>query len=598
MADNVVGSVIGKVRFNIDKRSWDNLALFQEKLTSIKSAMSGMDKALKVQITINNINKVANATVNAEKKVAKVKEDVAKRQKKSDDDRMKEFDTRARFHVERKQGQFMNYAERFGLSSEQTAAGLAKIKEQAAQSRKMYTGANITDLEGFKKDLNMATNALLTHERALRANAITFASLRSELVQMTAAYTAFSAVQNIAQTGLEMEGLRAAAKVFAKDEAGVADHMKFISDEAMRLGVDLQTATKEFTKFSIATKSMLSKDQQRSLFTGVSEYATVLGVDKEQYHRAFIAMQQIASKSQLYKEDVVGQLAEALGGSTDLMMKAAGHTNTEQFFKAMEAGKLLAKDVLPKFAAELKKASREGGALDAVMNKTRATMGRFFNTLTMAKDTMFQGGIDEGLGYMFSSLADSIERLAPAAKAFGGAFKGAVSLLTGALKLVLAPIEIITQSVAKLFGILAGDKATPWGEWLWSIVGAGGTLALLAIRFEFIKRMIFGVNSALLVMIGHLARIALPLLAVEDVWSGFNGKDSYTKDMLDYGKSQRLGQTPVPESFWGKVWSSQMQLYDVLVNVAFKDGAEHVLAAKVNKANESKAAVTQSETAQ
>jgi len=293
MADNVVGSVVGKVRFAIDKKSWDNLALFQNKLTSIKRQMSGMDKAIKVQATINNINKVANATVNAEKKVAKVKEDVAKRQKKSDDDRMKEFDTRARFHVERKQGQFMNYAERFGLSSEQTAAGLAKIKEQAAQSRKTYTGANITDLEGFKKDLNMATNALLTHERALRANAVTFASLRSELVQMTAAYTAFSAVRNIAQTGLEMEGLRASAKVFAKDEAGVLDHMKFIRDEAMRLGVDLQLATKEFTKFSIATKTTMTKDQQRSLFTGVSEYAQVLGTSKEDYQRALRALQQI-----------------------------------------------------------------------------------------------------------------------------------------------------------------------------------------------------------------------------------------------------------------------------------------------------------------
>jgi hypothetical protein len=214
------------------------------------------------------------------------------------------FGIRADFHLQRKEGQFRNYAERFGLPSEKIEAGLIKIREQAAQSRKNYTGANITDLEGFKKDLNMATNALLTHERALRANAITFASLRSELVQMTAAYTAFSAVQNIAQTGLEMESLRASAKVFAKDEAGVADHMTFIANEAMRLGVDLQMATKEFTKFSIATKTTMTKDQQRSLFTGVSEYSQVLGASKEDYQRAMRALQQMASKGQVYKEEL------------------------------------------------------------------------------------------------------------------------------------------------------------------------------------------------------------------------------------------------------------------------------------------------------
>jgi hypothetical protein len=411
MADNITGSVVGKIRFNIDKRSWDNLALFQNKLTSVKKQLGGLDKAIKVQATINNINKVANATVNAEKKVARVRAEVAKKHKlmtfgsvggdpkgyvkfwqtelkaqekiqnemakqsqkairtangkanlterlshlfptlaitsaanktyyaqlmreeeaasekaASEYDRRRErllnqrakqnaarakrkakeaaaisrassaqeaFGIRADFHVQRKEGQFRNYAERFGLKSEQIEAGLTKIREQAAQSRKMYTGANITDLEGFKKDLNMATNALLTQQRALRANAITFASLRSELVQLTAAYTAFSAIQNIAQTGFEMEGLRASAKVFAKDEAGVADHMKFIRDEAMRLGVDLQLATKEFTKFSIATKTTMTKDQQRSLFTGVSEYAQVLGTSKEDYQRALRALQQI-----------------------------------------------------------------------------------------------------------------------------------------------------------------------------------------------------------------------------------------------------------------------------------------------------------------
>ena len=111
-------------------------------------------------------------------------------------------------------------------------------------------------------------------------------------------------------------------------------------------------------------------------------------------------------------------MGEALGGSVDAMMRAAGYTNMQDFFKAVEAGKLKSKDVLPKFAEEMKKMAREGGALDAVMNKTRAQMGRFFNTLTEAKDTIFQGGMDEGLGYMFGSLADSLERLAPAAKAF------------------------------------------------------------------------------------------------------------------------------------------------------------------------------------
>jgi hypothetical protein len=215
------------------------------------------------------------------------------------------FGIRADFHVQRKEGQFRNYAERFGLKSEQIEAGLIKIREQAAQSRKMYTGANITDLEGFKKDLNMATNALLTHERALRANAVTFASLRSELVQMTAAYSGFVVVQNIAQTGMKMESLRASARVFAKDDQGVADHMTFVANEADRLGVNLIEATQAFTKFSLSTRNKLDKSTQRALFSGVSEYAAVLQLDKESYQRFFRSIQQMSDKG-LYAEEVYG----------------------------------------------------------------------------------------------------------------------------------------------------------------------------------------------------------------------------------------------------------------------------------------------------
>jgi hypothetical protein len=294
-------------------------------------------------------------------------------------------------------------------------------------------------------------------------------------------------------------------------------------------------------------------------------------------------------------------MAENAPGSVEALAKAFGYApnQTADFRKRIEKGGLqLDPEKARAFARALSEVARSNGALGAVTKKTNAQMERFFTALTNAKDQIFQSGMDDGLGYMFGSLADTIRDLAPLAKAFGAAFKGAVSLITGAIKLVAAPLEIITQSVAKLFGMLGADRSSRWGEWIWSVVGAGGTLVLLAMRFEFIKRMIFGVNAALLAMIGNLARIALPLLAIEDAWVGLNGGDSYTKDMLNYGKSQRLGQTPVPESFWGKVWSSQMQLYDVLVNVAFKDGAEHVLAAKVNKANEGKAAITQAETAQ
>jgi hypothetical protein len=120
--------------------------------------------------------------------------------------------------------------------------------------------------------------------------------LRSELIQATAAFTAFSVVKSIAVDSMKMEGLTAAARVFAKDDAGVAEHMTFVANEADRLGVNLMTATEEFTKFSIGTKSRMDKGTQRALFSGVSEYAAVLQLDQQAYQRTFKAITQISGK--------------------------------------------------------------------------------------------------------------------------------------------------------------------------------------------------------------------------------------------------------------------------------------------------------------
>ena len=285
-------------------------------------------------------------------------------------------------------------------------------------------------------------------------------------------------------------------------------------------------------------------------------------------------------------------MGEALGGSVDAMMRAAGYTNMQDFFKAVEAGKLKSKDVLPKFAEEMKKMAREGGALDAVMNKTRAQMGRFFNTLTEAKDTIFQGGMDEGLGYMFGSLADSLERLAPAAKAFGGIFKGVISLLTGALKLILAPLEVVVDAVSSLWSTLGGTDNM--SKKVWAVIGAGGTLALLVTRFKVIQNVIGAVNVGLLAMLGNLARIAIPLLAIEDVYGSLQGKASMTGAGGSFSASNVLGSWA---SWMDKPISSYFSDTKVVVEVKGEEAAKFINAT-VSKQQQSQTAVNQSETAQ
>jgi hypothetical protein len=430
MADNVVGSVVGRVRFSIDKRSWDNLDLFQKKLTSIKRQMTNMDKSIKVNAVVQQINKVANTVVNAEKKVAKAKEEAAKKnhklmtfgsvggdpkgytkfwqeelktrdqltkarekqdaiyakrqqaalannnkragmsdrlawlfpassvsnpanrgllaqmlrdeatasvklQREQDKayearrkdvmgrrnaslksraarDRAKEKQTakanrnRTAFEagVENfmliKESQLNQYADRVRMSQQQRAEMMGRLGKAKEDALKGIDPTQARAIESFRAQVNKTKNEMVNTDRITRSNAVSFRSLRNEIVQLTAAYTAFSVVQNVAQTGMDLEGIRAAAKVFTGSDAGTTAHMEYLVEMSDRLGVNFMTAAKEFNKFSIAVGSKADQGTQRHIFEGLSEYATVLQVDQQQYERAIRSVVQMFSKEQVY----------------------------------------------------------------------------------------------------------------------------------------------------------------------------------------------------------------------------------------------------------------------------------------------------------
>lgn len=380
MAESITGNVVGKIKFTIDKPSWDNLDKFQKKLTSVKKQMSNMHKTINVNAVTNATKKVADVTTKADKAVteAKIKtnkqlerhfkqqqdnmlrmrKDYIKRQEQMvrganknagmsdrlswlfpsshptmsasksllamqlrEEDKLAKDYTKRRDRVvaardkanaarrKRKSGAvnaqsaYMDSVNAFMTVKESQVRneairkgfyGTDKYAENMKALQKAYAdNVGLGNIKQFRANVNGVVNGMHTVQRAAEASKVTFASLRSEMVQLTAAYTAFSVAQNIVQTGFAFEGLRASAKVFAKDDAGVAEHMNFIREQAYRLGVDLKTATKEFTKFSIATKSTLSRKDQRELFVGISEYARVMGVSQQDYERAFRAVQQI-----------------------------------------------------------------------------------------------------------------------------------------------------------------------------------------------------------------------------------------------------------------------------------------------------------------
>lgn len=297
-----------------------------------------------------------------------------------------------------------------------------------------------------------------------------------------------------------------------------------------------------------------------------------------------------------------------MGGSVQAMMRAAGYSNEKEFFKAVEDGKVLTKDVLPKFSEELKKMSKAGGALDKTMESTPAQFQRFMNAITEAKLVFYENGMDKGMAYFFKEFTTIIQDLNPAIKAFGKIFQGVAITLTAAFKLISVPLQFIVDlfgsfdQVLKELGIEDGTGT------LWKMVGAGGVLVLMATRFSFVTKAVWSLNAALLTTLARLAPFIATYAALEDVFIYMKYGDK--ADTVTGTAVKGVKQIPqmgvggfFENALAGYTRNSPLAMMGLLpeynVSVAVKDGEfSKAITATMEKSNQSKTAATQSEVSQ
>lgn len=125
-------------------------------------------------------------------------------------------------------------------------------------------------------------------------------------------------------------------------------------------------------------------------------------------------------------------------GAIGIFARALG-VSEQELFAQMEAGTLLAKDVLPLVAKEMNKVANSGGALELKMKSLRAEQGRFFNSLEMAQKQIFDNGFSEGLASLFDAANDQMKEGTSALKGFGQVFRVFFNIIAGGVRL-LTPI--------------------------------------------------------------------------------------------------------------------------------------------------------------
>lgn len=167
--------------------------------------------------------------------------------------------------------------------------------------------------------------------------------------------TLFAAItRDIFNTTKELQSLDNALKQVTETQDNFANQQSFLARISEDYGVEIKGLTKQFTQFYVSAKDKLSGQQIQNIFESITKAGAVMGLSVDSQTRAFLALNQMMSKGTIQAEELRGQLGEALPGAFGIMAKAVGVTEKE-LAKMMKDGKLLADEVLPKFAEQLEK---------------------------------------------------------------------------------------------------------------------------------------------------------------------------------------------------------------------------------------------------
>ena len=292
-------------------------------------------------------------------------------------------------------------------------------------------------------------------------------SLQSALLGGGIASVGYGAAQAV-KAGQEQTRMEMALTMSSKNLREFDDSLKYVKDEAMRLGLTSVDLGKAFAQVNIAAEG-LSQDQKKRMFTGVNEYMATVGLDKEAQGGVYRAMYQMFSKGKIQQEEV-NQLAErgmSIKVFRDSAMQAYGIKDVNQLLKMQQKGQLTdVGKIWQVYAENLQKMAHSNGAFEKMQSSSITQMNRFKESLKQLSKELMDSGLDELLGSVFKGLTAITQALIPLVKN-------------------LKPVTAALREIVTTFG--------DWYEKLNDVTGGNniliGVLLLLLGRFRHIGRV-------------------------------------------------------------------------------------------------------------
>lgn len=209
---------------------------------------------------------------------------------------------------------------------------------------------------------------------------------------------ALYAAKEITQTANATERVSNTLRFASNDAADFAGNLEFVRSTSARLGLEVQSTTKEFAKFMAAGKGTeFSGRELRDVFSSVAKASAVLGLSSDETAGTLNALQQMISKGTVQAEELRGQLGERLPGAFQLAARAMGVT-TAELGKMLERGEITAYQLLPALGRELDRAF--GPSTERAARSLNSEINRMTSAWTDLKVAIF----NSQLGNFFTDM--------------------------------------------------------------------------------------------------------------------------------------------------------------------------------------------------
>lgn len=200
-------------------------------------------------------------------------------------------------------------------------------------------------------------------------------------LQIFGIYSISEAFLNLVTTSLDaamsIESLDRSILAVSGNALTGAKNLSFITEEARRLQIDINSAKRAYQGLLGATRNTpLEGFATEQIFSAFAETAKVRGYSPEETSRIFAAIEQSIGKGTLQSEEVKGQLSEVMGDIQNLIASSLG-VDVSQLNNMMREG-LPASEVWLKVASQL---NAQNALLGSSTQTATSAMTRYKNAV-------------------------------------------------------------------------------------------------------------------------------------------------------------------------------------------------------------------------